>query len=742
MKLNHPAVYATAVLGVAFAILLTYSIGLFGFVPELGLDDIALDGTIASVGPSAPAGLRAGDRLLRVNDLAFDDFRRDLRATLWGDLRAGDPITYTVLRGAETLTFDTVLPPRTLRDVLNNALSQWLLAVTFWLAALTTALVVRPRDTRWRLLLAFNAITSVWLVASTLSRWHLWESALVLRIAILLSVPVYWHLHWRLPTPLSRLPNVFLGLLYGVPVGLCLAEALQITPQSAYFISFAAAVGGALAIWIVRWFRRTPIPGGRLLLVAAIATFLPAVVFGIVGSVWQDPTTPAMLGLLALPILPFTYVYMAGRRQLGGLELWANRAFAGYLYALIVMFGAGLVAAAILALTADPSLTLAASTLLVGVTVLITILIFPGVQGWVERNLLGLPFEPSRMLATYVAQIVASTDLSTLTQTLSRKVLPSLLVRQSALYQLSELLDPSLVFAQGVAKDALPTSADLAAWRDRRPVANAWVRLALPLEIDGAPIGLLLLGAHDPDDIYTASETATLRSLADQTAIALAHAMRAEQLRLLFQANIERHEAERAALARDLHDDILQQMAVLARYVSDGEGGRAYDAIVAHTRQMISGLRPVMLDYGLAEALEQLADDLAERQGPAPELRVRLDGAARYSTVVEQHVYRIVQQATENALRHAAAGSVEIAGRLDPEALCLTVSDDGVGIPADLTASLGALIAQRHFGLAGMVERAQLIGAALAFEARPGGGSVVTLRWPKPMMRPEDGVAA
>ncbi|MBL8096070.1 MAG: hypothetical protein JNL73_17985, partial [Anaerolineales bacterium] len=136
------------------------------------------------------------------------------------------------------------------------------------------------------------------------------------------------------------------------------------------------------------------------------------------------------------------------------------------------------------------------------------------------------------------------------------------------------------------------------------------------------------------------------------------------------------------------------------------------------------------------------ADDLAERSGPAPELRVRLEGAARYSTLVEQHAYRIVQQATENALRHAAAESVEIVGRLDPEALCLTVNDDGVGIPADLTASLGALIAQRHFGLAGMVERAQLIGAALSFQARPGRGSVVTLRWPKPAVLPEDEVAA
>lgn len=731
MKVIRPAIYASLVLGVSLAILVVYSVGLFWKMPKSGIDDIALDGTIATLHAAAPPELQVGDRVLRVNDLDFADFRRDLRVSFWGDQVAGDTVTYTVARGSETLQVTAVLAANTPSDILDLSLSQWFLAPVFWLAAVVTALVVRPRDTRWRLLVAFNAVTAVWLVASTLSRWHLWESAIVLRLAILLSVPIYWHLHWRFPTPLAALPNWFLGLLYGVPVGLCLAEALQVTPQSAYFISFAAAIGGVILIWIVRWARRTPIPGGRLLAIAVLAALLPSVVFGIVGSIWQDPTTPTLLGLMALPILPFTYVYMASRGQLGGLELWANRAFAGYLYALAVMLVAGLCAAYIAQATRDLNIALAAATLMVGVGVLATILVFPTVQRWVERNLLGLPLDPNRMLASYVSQIVASTDLSALAHTLSRKVLPSMLIKQSALYRFSELLDPSLVYVDGVAQEALPAPEELAAWREQRPIAGAWVRLALPLEIDGAPIGLLLLGAHDPDDVYTTAETATLRSLADQTAIALAHATRTEQLRLLFQANIERHESERAELARDLHDDILQQMAILADHVRDRDGASAYASIVTHTRQMISGLRPVMLDYGLGEALEQLADDLAERVGATPELRVRLNGAARYPALVEQHTYRIIQQAAENALKHAAARRVEVAGALDPETLCLTVTDDGVGIPTDLTTSLGALIAQRHFGLAGMLERAQLIGAALDIAGRPDGGTIVTLRWPK-----------
>ncbi len=108
-----------------------------------------------------------------------------------------------------------------------------------------------------------------------------------------------------------------------------------------------------------------------------------------------------------------------------------------------------------------------------------------------------------------------------------------------------------------------------------------------------------------------------------------------------------------------------------------------------------------------------------------------LTGEARYSTLVEQHVYRIVQQAAENALKHAQGSWIEISGTLDADALALWVTDNGVGIPLELTTALGPLIAQHHFGLAGMVERATLIGAALEVRALPQGGSTVGVRWPK-----------
>jgi signal transduction histidine kinase len=158
---------------------------------------------------------------------------------------------------------------------------------------------------------------------------------------------------------------------------------------------------------------------------------------------------------------------------------------------------------------------------------------------------------------------------------------------------------------------------------------------------------------------------------------------------------------------------------------------RNYARIVQRVRQMISDLRPVMLNYGLGTALEQWGDDLAERVGSTLTIRVELnDGNQRYPAQVEEHLFRIVQQACENALKHARPTALAITGELRADAVRLNVHDDGVGLPEHLVPDLNALLEGRHYGLAGMQERAALIGARLMFDSPPGQGTYVTVEWP------------
>jgi two-component system, NarL family, sensor histidine kinase DegS len=141
-------------------------------------------------------------------------------------------------------------------------------------------------------------------------------------------------------------------------------------------------------------------------------------------------------------------------------------------------------------------------------------------------------------------------------------------------------------------------------------------------------------------------------------------------------------------------------------------------------------LRPATLDYGLPAALRDLADSLAGRS--QSDVTIQFDLPAngqRYPARVEQHLYRIVQQAVENALKHASAQTVCIGGRFDAEQIPLFVEDDGKGFAAGESLDVSGFLARKQFGLAGMIERARLIGAGIQIISSPGRGTQVRILW-------------
>src|SRR6185436_14048891 len=137
-----------------------------------------------------------------------------------------------------------------------------------------------------------------------------------------------------------------------------------------------------------------------------------------------------------------------------------------------------------------------------------------------------------------------------------------------------------------------------------------------------------------------------------------------------------------------------------------------YEAVSSDLRQLIRGLRPPMLEYGLYWALRTLTDEWAHRPNAksGPEILFAMPkNETRYNPHAEQHLYRIVQQAGENALRHAQAHRLTISACLEPGQLALTVEDDGIGFEAKKFLDLAQPEARDHFGLIGMQERAALI---------------------------------
>jgi signal transduction histidine kinase len=258
--------------------------------------------------------------------------------------------------------------------------------------------------------------------------------------------------------------------------------------------------------------------------------------------------------------------------------------------------------------------------------------------------------------------------------------------------------------------------------------------LAFPLRVAGDLVGLWLLGRRDPDDLYTQSELPVLQSISHQTAFVLANIRQAELLQALYQANVERQEAEQSELALLLHDEVLNPLGLLVDQVdppaASPEFYAIYTALTTSIRQTIQGLRPAMLDYGLRAGLTELVDELIDRAGDQVAIQLEIPQTdVRYDPKVEQHLFRIVQQACENALRHAQARNVRICGELGPEQVSLEVEDDGIGFPAGEQLDLNGLLKEKHYGLAGMHDRAKFIKGRLQVRSAPGAGTRVSVQW-------------
>ncbi|MFL6631398.1 MAG: sensor histidine kinase [Massilia sp.] len=151
--------------------------------------------------------------------------------------------------------------------------------------------------------------------------------------------------------------------------------------------------------------------------------------------------------------------------------------------------------------------------------------------------------------------------------------------------------------------------------------------------------------------------------------------------------------------------------------------------MVAEGRDRVAGLRSSAVpDADLAGALRRFAEPLARDAGIA--FHLYTDGRARRLRVpAADEAFAIAREALWNAFTHARARAVDVTLQYAPSALVVTVTDNGAGLPPDVDTEHGRA---GHWGIPGMRERARTLGAALAVQTAPGGGTTWTLRVPAP----------
>ena len=219
-------------------------------------------------------------------------------------------------------------------------------------------------------------------------------------------------------------------------------------------------------------------------------------------------------------------------------------------------------------------------------------------------------------------------------------------------------------------------------------------------------------------------------------------AEREEALESFTERIVEWQERESRRLAGEIHDGISQRIVSLFFHLSAAADAIAADPALAaeqinraqelaaaaldETRSAIAGLRPPVLDdLGLAASLESLGHSF-------PGLDVRVETAdLRMAGHVETAVYRTAQEALQNVVKHAGAQSVRIRLFAQRDRAVLEVSDDGGGFdPGTPRRTPWSGVSPAGLGLAGMRERAELLGGALELISAPGHGTTVRLAVP------------
>ena len=288
--------------------------------------------------------------------------------------------------------------------------------------------------------------------------------------------------------------------------------------------------------------------------------------------------------------------------------------------------------------------------------------------------------------------------------------------------------------------------------------------LIVPLKAKGKVVGTLSVAGHGPRQ-FPLEDIELLSHVANHIGVAVENArlyqkqcMMAEQiardvttekqlkenLRFYLQQVTRAQEEERKRIAREIHDDTAQELVAISRKLDSFTSNTANlsardvlylqelreqtDKVLDEVRRFSQDLRPSILDdLGLVPALEWLASDLTNNFGIDIGIGV-LGSIRRFSTETELVLFRITQEAIRNVWKHSAASKTWVTLEFGDDMATLTIKDNGKGF--ELPERVGDLASSGKLGLAGMQERAQLVGGKLTIDSETGKGTIVTIEIP------------
>jgi signal transduction histidine kinase len=258
-----------------------------------------------------------------------------------------------------------------------------------------------------------------------------------------------------------------------------------------------------------------------------------------------------------------------------------------------------------------------------------------------------------------------------------------------------------------------------------------------PLVVRGAPIGVLLaLDRRGPEPRFSDADMRLAQRFAARAAVAVDHSRRVAHTTV--ERIVSGQEQERRRLSRELHDETGQALTSILlglKAIEETQGTDQFPAALAELRTLVVAtlqdvrrlaveLRPKALDdFGLVPTLERLTSTFEEQTGIATHLESRLP-ETRLPTEIETVLFRVVQEALTNVVKHARAQHVSVILQARAGRVVVMIEDDGRGFAGKGTQSGDGI------GLLGMRERIALVGGRLEVETSAGGGTRIVVEVP------------
>jgi two-component system cell cycle sensor histidine kinase/response regulator CckA len=550
MEARHPSSWKSVDLFLVLASLLVLLPCLYypyaSLSPDLGFHASPADWKVVSADPCnhrPESCVEVGDQILSIEGVDFYHFSHDRRMSipnLFGDDGIG---RVRLARNGRLMTLDIKI--RSSHVNLRQALLLIIAPLIFWLMGTVIVIFLRPRDERWLVLVLFAYVTAVWIAAGSGQRTG--GSAVVFHAVIWFFLPLAFHLHTILPSEIfgRRVRRALQIFLYALSAALAILDSQFLLEGISYAVVWYTLVGillsiGLLALRLVLRSAPATRVAVRIMLFGVTFGLVPFVVFNGVLLLWlkhialarQDlqlfgPYITA-ISLITIPVLPLSYIYAIYKHHLSAAEFRANRLLGIYTFSALLFASYTLIFFALSGqrrtLTADFLITL----LFVSLGYMAAVpLLRDRFQTLVDRQVFGIKHSPEEVIDLVSARIPTAFDRDVLAGVVAEEILPTLLIRQSALYLFGEGSLETL-YEQAVPADGPPPAeADLRAvlgWSGRYlpagPGAPAltWVRLILPLVLQARPVGIWLIGRRDPDDYFPASDVQLLSTVANQIA--------------------------------------------------------------------------------------------------------------------------------------------------------------------------------------------------------------------------------